>query len=100
MGALRGERGWLAVESAGLVLYGAVAWLGATRRLWLLPAGIAAHGLWDVGHLGPSAPFVPDWYALACIVVDAAVALSLAGAVAWGLDSEGRGGRTERRRAG
>lgn len=43
--------GWLVAESAALVVFTVVAWVGATRRPLLLAAGIAAHGLfWDAWH--------------------------------------------------
>lgn len=77
-----GSAGWLAVEAAGAVLYWGLAWMGTVRWIWVLPVGIAGHGLWDLAHLGPVAPFVPDWYALACVVVDGALGASLAAAIA------------------
>lgn len=80
-----GSGGWLAVEIAGALVYWALAWLATIRWLWLLPVGIAGHGLWDLGHLGPAAPYVPDWYALACVVVDVALGASLAAAIALGV---------------
>jgi hypothetical protein len=61
--------GALALEGAGLLLFAATAALGLGRRAWLLGAGIVAHGLgWDAWHHGFS--YMPDWYALACLVAD------------------------------
>jgi hypothetical protein len=43
---------------------------GVRRAPWLLAAGIAGHGLlWDAWHFNRGG-FVPDWYVLACLVVD------------------------------
>jgi hypothetical protein len=69
---------WLAVELAGLLLYGGLALAGWRRAPWLLAAGVAAHGLaWDAWHLvGPS--YIPPWYALGCLLVDVGVAAYLA----------------------
>ena len=72
--------GWLGVEAAGLALFVAAAWVGRGRRWWLV-AGIAAHAVWDAAHLGAT-DFVPDWYAIACAVIDVAVAGYAAGLAA------------------
>lgn len=85
----RAERVWLAVllaamplvyvrsvppggalwpQLAGFAFYALVAALGYFRFGWLLAAGIAAHGLWDLAHLGRGP--VPDWYVIACAVID------------------------------
>ena len=58
----------------------ALAAIGARRAPWLLGVGVMAHGLlWDSWHIG-RAPFMPDWYSLACLIVD----------VGWGLWALGR----------
>lgn len=69
---------WLAVELAGLLLYGSMAVAGWRLAPWLLAAGVAAHGLaWDAWHLaGPS--YVPPWYAIGCLLVDVGVAAYVA----------------------
>lgn len=69
---------WLAVELAGLLLYGGLAVAGWRHAPWLLAAGVAAHGLaWDAWHLvGP--PYIPPWYALGCLLVDVGVAAYVA----------------------
>lgn len=67
-----GTSGWLTVELSGLASFGFLAWMGRFRAGWWLAVGIAAHGLWDVAHVGV-APFVPDWYATACAIVDVAM---------------------------
>lgn len=67
-----GSSAWIAVEAAGALAFWALAWLGAARSPWFLAVGIAGHALWDVWHFG-NVTFVPDWYVLACAVVDPAL---------------------------
>ncbi len=73
-----GTIGWLGIEVMGVALYTAAAWLSMRRVPWLLPAGIMGHALWDVAHYDSTA-FVPNWYALGCVVVDVALGLYVAG---------------------
>jgi hypothetical protein len=62
--------GWLPVELLGAAVFIGLALLGLKRSVWFLAAGIAAHGvLWDLWHHGRT-PFMPDWYALACLISD------------------------------
>jgi hypothetical protein len=64
------QPGWLPVELAGVVLFGALALAGLRRSPWFLAGGIAAHGLlWDSWHHG-RADFIPDWYVLGCLAID------------------------------
>ena len=67
---------WLAVELAGVGLYGALALRGVRGSAWWLVAGWALHPLWDVAlHLvGPGNAFAPAWYATACLTYDLVVA--------------------------
>jgi hypothetical protein len=58
----------MGIEAAGLVLFPAAAVASLVALPWLLPAGLVAHGLWDLAHLGRGP--VPDWYAIACAFVD------------------------------
>jgi hypothetical protein len=68
---------WPWTELAAVPLYGALAALGLRRWPWLLPVGIALHGVgWDLWHYGRGA-CVPDWYAAGCLVLDVAMALYL-----------------------
>jgi hypothetical protein len=61
--------GWLWIESIGLLIFGALAWLGYYRSPWFLALGIAAHGmLWDSWHFHSA--YIPSWYALGCLLVD------------------------------
>jgi hypothetical protein len=70
---------WLALESLGVVSYGAAAWAGLRGRPSLLAAGWALHAAWDVGlHLrGEGAEYTPAWYPWGCVGFD----LVIAGAV-------------------
>lgn len=83
-----GVGGSIGIEVAGFVLFAILALIGATRAPWVLVIGIAAHGLWDLAHHGRSA-FMPDWYALACAIVDAGVAIYAASRVGRWRESSG-----------
>lgn len=62
--------GWLWVELAGIPVFFGLAMVGLRRGAHVLGWGIVAHGLlWDGWHIGRS-PFMPDWYAVACLIVD------------------------------
>lgn len=64
---------WIWVELLGLALFAAFAALGLKNSPWFLAIGIAGHGLaWDSWHYKNSA-YVPDWYAVACLLVDLAL---------------------------
>jgi hypothetical protein len=68
---------WLCVEAGAVPIYGALALLGLYRSPLLLVVGIAGHGLlWDAWHIGRSA-YVPDWYAIGCLVLDVSLAVYL-----------------------
>lgn len=70
---------WLALESLGVLIYGAAAWGGLRGRPWLLASGWAAHVVWDVLlHLGGAgSEYTPHWYPWLCVSFD----LVMAGAV-------------------
>ena len=70
---------WLALESLGVLIYGAAAWGGLRGRPWLLAAGWAGHVAWDVLlHLaGAGSEYTPPWYQWLCVSFD----LIIAGAV-------------------
>jgi hypothetical protein len=74
--ALPGEdRGWLALEVAGLGVFGGVAWLGVRVSPWWLVLGWVAHVAWDVGlHLERTQAVVAPWYPLGCVGFDLVVA--------------------------
>lgn len=64
---------WIWVELLGLALFAAFAALGLNNSPWFLAIGIASHGFaWDLWHYKNSA-YIPDWYAVACMLVDLAL---------------------------
>ncbi len=72
--------GWIALELAGVILYGSIALLGMRHnRVWLA-IGWGTHLLWDIGlHLlGQGHSFAPRGYAITCISFDAVLALYIA----------------------
>ena len=70
---------WSALESAGVLIYGAAAWAGLRGRPSLLALGWAAHVAWDVPlHVsGAAVEYTPGWYPWLCVSFD----LIIAGAV-------------------
>jgi hypothetical protein len=64
-------RSGLLYEVVGLLLFGAIAWLGVrVSHLWLA-LGWAAHVAWDVGlHVDRIQAIVPAWYPLLCVGFD------------------------------
>ena len=74
------DRRWFALETAGLGVFGVLAWLGLRTSLWWLALGWVAHVGWDVGlHLDQAQTFVPTWYPLLCVGFDLVVAGFLLG---------------------
>jgi hypothetical protein len=72
---LRGDRGALAVELAGVAIFGGAAIAGYLRVPWLLGVGILAHGvLWDAWHHGRSG-YIADWYSAACLIADLGIGI-------------------------
>ncbi|HEU6450529.1 MAG TPA: DUF6010 family protein [Gemmatimonadaceae bacterium] len=67
---------WLAMELAGVALYGAIAVRGLRGSLWWLVAGWALHPIWDIAlhYAGPGRAFAPDWYTVPCLGWDLVVA--------------------------
>jgi hypothetical protein len=84
---------WLALETLGVLLFGATAWGGLRGRPWLLAVGWAAHVAWDAPlHLsGAGSVYTPLWYPWLCLSFD----LVMAGAA---LASGGRELKRLRRR--
>lgn len=73
----RAANSWIWVELLGLALFATFAALGLKNSPWFLAIGIAGHGLaWDSWHYKNSA-YVPDWYAVACLLVDLALSAYL-----------------------
>lgn len=64
---------WLAIELAGLALFGVAAWRGRASWAWVA-LGWAAHVAWDVLLHGADTAFVPAGYPALCVGFDLAVA--------------------------
>ncbi|RZI85335.1 MAG: hypothetical protein EOP38_05395 [Rubrivivax sp.] len=71
---------WLAIEFAGVVVYGTFGVLGLKGSWNWLIAGWLLHPLWDLAlhHAGPGAHIAPAWYAIACLAFDVIVAADMA----------------------
>jgi hypothetical protein len=67
---------WLAMELAGMAVYGAIAVRGLRGSLWWLVAAWALHPVWDIAlhYAGPGRAFAPDWYTVPCLGWDLVVA--------------------------
>jgi hypothetical protein len=68
---------WLALETAGVVGFGVLAWIGVQRSAAFLAAGWAAHVLWDILlHLGiaAGARWTPMFYPWLCLSFDLVIA--------------------------
>jgi hypothetical protein len=79
---------WLALEVAGLAVFGGLAWLGVRVSLWWLALGWVAHVAWDVGlHLERTQAIVAPWYPLLCVGFDLVVAGYLLGPASAGRHS-------------
>jgi uncharacterized protein DUF6010 len=82
------DRHWLALETAGVAVFGVLAWLGLRTSAWWLALGWVAHVGWDVGlHLDRTQTFVPAWYPLLCVGFDLVVAGFLLGPASAGRPS-------------
>ena len=69
---------WVAIELAGLPIYGLFAWLAIRYAYYyLLGIGWMLHPIWDVVlHLfGPGRWLAPEWYAMGCITFDLLIAV-------------------------
>ena len=72
---------WIWVELLGLALFAVFAALGLKNSPWLLAIGITGHGFaWDSWHYKNSV-YIPDWYAVACPLVDLALGAYVAARV-------------------
>lgn len=81
-GALRRNltSGWLWLQTAGVLAYGALAvtaiTVDGTLARYLLAAGWLAHAVWDAFHHHADR-VVPRWYAEACMTSDVIIAAAL-----------------------
>ena len=67
---------WLAVELAGVGIFGWAALRGVRGSAWWLVAGWAIHPAWDVAlhYAGAGRAFAPEWYTISCLTYDLMVA--------------------------
>ena len=63
---------WVAVELAGVGIYGYAAMRGMRGSAWWLVAGLALHPIWDVAihYAGPGRALAPEWYTTWCLTYD------------------------------
>lgn len=79
LGSPEALRSALWLELLGVPIYVALAILGLVRSPWYLVAGVILHGLaWDSWHFFGPRPYVPEWYALGCMVFDLCFGIYLA----------------------
>lgn len=71
-----GDNSWLLIEFAGVLMAIAVYRIAIKTSILWVAAGWLLHPIWDMGlHLyGPGQHIAPDWYAIACMSFDLAVA--------------------------
>jgi hypothetical protein len=85
----RGDLNALLVESAGVALFGILAFLGVRYSAYFLALGWVAHVAWDLLlHPVNGTSYAPWWYPVACIGFDLAVAGAIFGASSQGSEPE------------
>lgn len=69
----------IVAESAVAALFFAATAIGFRRNLWIIAAGLAAHGLFDAihGHVITN-PGMPQWWPMFCGSIDVAMGIGLA----------------------
>ena len=77
---LGGSTEALVAESAVMVVFVAATVLGFRRNLWIVAAGLFAHGVFDFFHGGfiPN-PGLPAWWPAFCMTYDVVAAACLGG---------------------
>jgi hypothetical protein len=76
----------LLVESVAIAIFLAAAVVGFQILLWLVVAGLAAHGIYDAFHARMIAnPGVPLWWAPFCLAYDVVAAGYLSYLLLWGV---------------
>jgi len=82
--AMGGSARALVIESAVITVFLAAAVFGFKRSLWLVVAGLVAHGVFDFvhGHLIAN-PGVPAWWPTFCLAYDAVAGAYLAWLLIW-----------------
>ncbi|MCH8954745.1 ABC transporter permease, partial [candidate division KSB1 bacterium] len=76
-GIFASNMNWLLIEFGGLVIFLTLAILGIRKSVWFLALGWLTHIIWDVA-LHSEAPFVPEWYPLACVSFDLIIGFYIA----------------------
>src|SRR5256885_13044892 len=72
----------LVPETIGFILFAAAAAIGFRTSLWVVVAGLAAHGVFDLFHDAlVENPGVPTWWPSWCLAYDVAAAARLAALV-------------------
>ena len=79
------SQGWILIELAQAVVFGAIGLLGLRGSPYWIAAGWALHPFWDVvlHYIGPGHTFTPWTYAIACVSFDWIVAIYIV--VAYGV---------------
>jgi hypothetical protein len=69
----------LVLESVAMAVFVVVAVAGFKRSVWLVAAGLSAHGVFDFFHAQVvNNPGVPDWWPAFCLAYDVVTAAFLA----------------------
>jgi hypothetical protein len=72
-------------ETLGFILFTAAAAIGFRTSLWVVVAGLAAHGVFDLFHHAlVENPGVPTWWPSWCLAYDVAAAACLAALILTG----------------
>lgn len=80
LAGLRGTFQDFLTEMAGIVLFGAFAFLGVRKSAYFLALGWAAHVAWDLLlHSVAVSSYAPWWYPVTCIGFDLIVAGAILG---------------------
>ena len=75
----------LVPETIGFVLFAATAAIGFRTSLWVVVAGLAGHGVFDLVHGGLIInPGVPAWWPIWCLSYDVGAAACLAALILTG----------------
>ena len=75
----------LVLETIAFVLFAAIAAIGFRTSLWVVVAGLAGHGVFDLVHGALiENPGVPAWWPIWCLSYDVAAAACLAALIVAG----------------
>ncbi len=86
--AVMGGGADLLPETIGFLVFAAAAAIGFRTSLWVVVAGLAAHGLFDLFHHAlVENPGVPTWWPSWCLAYDVAAAACLAALILTGVVS-------------